>query len=166
MNRRSLSIEDLPPHLQAEARAQVVNGVALGPKSPLMKSAALPAKRRDLEGLAQRRVIAWANNNLTVWPELRWLFHVPNGGARSPRTAGMLKAAGVKPGVPDLLLPVARVRFVGFALELKSEEGSPPTAEQTDWLAHLAGEGWKTAVAFGADDAITRMVTYLRTGGF
>lgn len=41
----------------------------------------------------------------------RWLdingiqyFAVPNGGARSKATAGKLKATGVKPGIPDIII--------------------------------------------------------------
>ena len=49
-------------------------------------------------------------------------FHPPNGEARSARTGGKLKAMGVKPGVPDLVVvcPGGRVRF----LELKTTTGS------------------------------------------
>ena len=53
------------------------------------------------------------------WPELRWLFAVPNGGWRAKRTAAAMKAEGAKPGVPDYLLPVARGGFSGLAIELK-----------------------------------------------
>ena len=38
-------------------------------------------------------------------PELALLFAIPNGGARDPITGAMLKAEGVKRGVPDLFLP-------------------------------------------------------------
>ena len=58
---------------------------------------------------------------LNAAPDVIW-FHPPNGEARSARTGGKLKAMGVKPGVPDLVIvcPGGRVRF----LELKSPKGS------------------------------------------
>ena len=42
------------------------------------------------------------------WPELSLLFAVPNAGKRTPATANWLRAEGMKAGVPDLVLPVAR----------------------------------------------------------
>lgn len=42
------------------------------------------------------------------FPELALLYHVPNGGSRNKIEAARLRAQGVKSGVPDLCLPVAR----------------------------------------------------------
>ena len=42
------------------------------------------------------------------YPEAQLLFHVPNGGKRNAAEAAHLKRQGVKAGVPDLFLPVAR----------------------------------------------------------
>ena len=58
---------------------------------------------------------------LNAAPDVIW-FHPPNGEARSARTGGKLKAMGVKPGVPDLVvvLPGGHAHF----LELKSARGS------------------------------------------
>jgi hypothetical protein len=91
------------------------------------------------------------------WPELRWLFAVPNGGKRSRKTAADLKAEGVKPGVPDYLLPVPRGGAVGLALELKTATGRV-RPEQREWLAHLEAAGWQVAVVRGweAAWAVTR----------
>ena len=36
------------------------------------------------------------------------MFRIPNGGSRHPAEAARLKAQGVKAGVPDLCIPVAR----------------------------------------------------------
>lgn len=93
----------------------------------------------------------------TDWPELRWLFAVPNGGWRAKRTAAAMKAEGAKPGVPDYLLPVQRGGYVGLAIELKTATGRV-RPEQREWLALLAQQGWHTAVARGweAAWAVTR----------
>lgn len=97
-------------------------------------------------------------------PELRWFFHVPNGGARSKAAAGKLKAAGVRPGVPDYLLPVA-VRGVdfwrGLAIELKRTKGGAASSEQSDWLAHLDDEGWRVAICKGHAHAWREICEYL-----
>jgi len=51
--------------------------------------------------------------------ELKWLFHIPNGGKRgdTQRSAtiagGLLKAEGVKAGVHDIMWPLHRVSMEG-----------------------------------------------------
>ncbi len=68
------------------------------------------------ESAQQVALFCWASKPQTreQYPGLRWLHHIPNGGARgdSARSAAIvgarLKAEGVKPGVCDLFLPVPR----------------------------------------------------------
>lgn len=57
--------------------------------------------RRDLipsEEHEQRALAQWLDLNRILW------CHVPNGGQRSKAVAGKLRAAGVKAGVPDVLI--------------------------------------------------------------
>ena len=54
-------------------------------------------------------------------------FHPPNGGARSKAEAGIFKAMGVKPGVPDLII-IYRGRVV--AIELKAPGGTRSPAQK------------------------------------
>lgn len=54
------------------------------------------------EDSEQITLFAWAARMTGKYPELRWLYHVPNGGSRGPAEAGRFKAMGVKPGVPDV----------------------------------------------------------------
>ncbi|KAF1711078.1 nuclease [Pseudoxanthomonas kalamensis DSM 18571] len=95
------------------------------------------------------------------WPDLRWLHAVPNGGLRNKRVAAQLKAEGVRPGVPDYLLPVPRGPFVGLALELKRLHGGRVSREQHEWLAHLTSAGWATAVCHGWEAAWASVVDYM-----
>lgn len=46
-------------------------------------------------------------------------FHCPNGGARNKVVAAKLKWAGVKAGVPDILI-VWRQRLIGIELKAKT----------------------------------------------
>lgn len=85
-------------------------------------------------------------------PVLRRLLHVPNGGHRSKAVAGKLKAEGVKPGVPDYLLPVRRGEYVGLAVELKTRTGYA-SREQKDWIEHLREQGWRAEVCRGWEQA-------------
>ena len=72
----------------------------------------------------QIALMAWANDSETrkIYPELEWLFHIPNGGSRHKIEAGKLKAMGVKPGVPDLALLVPKGPYNGLFIELKNEK--------------------------------------------
>lgn len=54
----------------------------------------------------------------------RCCFHVPNGGSRNIIEAKQLKASGVVPGIPDILL-VWRGRIYGF--EFKTPIGTVST---------------------------------------
>lgn len=87
---------------------------------------------------------------------------VPNGGLRDPKAARMLKASGVQPGVPDLLVfdpPPKKPKFCGVAIEMKRTGATKSSLRpaQKQWLAALADRGWLTVVAFGAEDALRHL---------
>ena len=74
--------------------------------------------------------------------------HVPNGEKRSKRTGWVLKLAGVKPGVPDVLI----FTEPRTAIELKTEKGRVSKV-QREWLANLKAEGWQVFVAYSTEEA-------------
>ena len=76
------------------------------------------------------------------YPELKLLHHIPNGGKRDPIEAKHLKSQGVKSGVPDLSLPVARKNYHGLYIELKTETGRP-SDNQKWWIEELNGQQYK-----------------------
>ena len=119
--------------------------------------------RRRTEAQEQILLFNWARSTTRLIPELRLLFHIPNGGARDRRTGAGLKAQGLRPGVPDLCLPVARGAFHGLYIELKRSNGSTSdlSAAQKAWIQALNAEGYLAVVAFGADDAKHRIMEYL-----
>src|SRR4051812_39956800 len=59
----------------------------------------------DSEDSQQMALFAWAADNVGRYPQLAWLFAIPNGGSRHIAEAAKLVAAGVRSGVPDLMLP-------------------------------------------------------------
>ena len=73
----------------------------------------------EYEHQEQCALMDWARLSEKRYPELKWLFAVPNGGKRSKAVAGKLKASGVKPGVLDLNLPVRRGLFTSLWIEKK-----------------------------------------------
>ena len=93
-------------------------------------------------------------------PELGLLFHIPNGGGRSKREAGILKAMGVRPGVSDLFLPVPAGGKHGLWLELKALGGAIST-EQVSWLREMEKNGYSAFVCVGWKEARDRIVEYL-----
>ena len=64
--------------------------------------------RLDDESGHQEALFEWAAYHMDCMPELEYMHHIPNGGKRDKRTAVALKRQGVKAGVPDICLPVAR----------------------------------------------------------
>lgn len=88
------------------------------------------------EDTEQMGVIDWANWNTGRFPELKLLFHVPNGGKRNAAEAARFKAMGVKAGVPDLCLPVARGGYAGLYIEMKYGKNKT-TEKQEEWIHSL-----------------------------
>ena len=90
------------------------------------------------------------------------LFAIPNGGNRDAVTGAMLKAEGVRAGVPDLFLAVPRNGFAGLFVELKKPKGGRVSRSQTDMLAALSASGYKTAVCHGWEGAMACIAGYLQ----
>lgn len=96
---------------------------------------------------------------------LPMIFHIPNGGLRSPREAAKLKRMGVKSGVSDLFLPAPvtwynGVELHGFFLEMKFGQGSL-SENQIEFLARMEAEGYGTGTAFGASEGLALLMKYL-----
>lgn len=71
------------------------------------------------EDTEQINVVSWADWNMKRYPELKWLFHVPNGGSRNRMEAVKFKQMGVKAGVSDLCLPYPKGIYHGLFIEMK-----------------------------------------------
>lgn len=96
-------------------------------------------------------------------PELRLLFHVPNGGKRDKVVAARMKREGVKRGVPDICLPVARGEYHGLFIELKNGNMGRVSAAQRDWIHELDAQGYATAIARDWVEAARLILVYLGT---
>ena len=95
------------------------------------------------------------------WPELEYLYHVPNGGSRNRIEAANLKEEGVKAGVPDLELPAARGNYTGLHIELK-HGNNKVTADQDRFLKALRRMGRCAVVCYEAEPAIQVISEYMR----
>ena len=109
----------------------------------------------------QKAVIQWCILMEKRWPELEYLYHVPNGGSRNRIEAANLKEEGVKAGVPDLELPAARGNYTGLHIELK-HGNNKVTADQDRFLKALRRMGRCAVVCYEAEPAIQVISEYMR----
>lgn len=95
------------------------------------------------------------------WADVHWLFAVPNGGERDRIVAGRMKAEGVKSGVADLMLPVARGGYFGLFIEMKRHNGGTVSESQTKFLEFVGRGGYANTICYGVEPAIHAIKTYL-----
>lgn len=119
----------------------------------------IPCPDEDEEQIA---LMQWAAVMSGRYPELRLMYHIPNGGARSKPEAVRFKAMGVKKGVPDICLPVARGQFHGLYIELKRQRGGKASDEQKQWIEDLRGQGYAATVCKGWKQAAGTIEIYLK----
>ena len=104
----------------------------------------------------QIALMSWARK--TGDPRLDLLFHIPNGGFRRKQEAALLKASGVRSGVPDLCLPS---NGGCLWIELKAPDGRASMA-QSHWIGRLSQlSGHKCFVAYGWREAVQAIEAYL-----
>lgn len=113
------------------------------------------------EAQEQAALFEWAERMKGKYPELSLLFAIPNGGSRHPAEAKNLKAQGVKPGVPDLCLPVARGGYHALYIELKRRKGGRTSPGQEAWISALKEQGNAATICFGWEMAAHTIVAYL-----
>lgn len=115
----------------------------------------------------QAMVIAWADRNQDRHPELKWLHSSLNGifipapPSIRARIINHMKAEGMKKGIPDLFLPVARRDYHGLYIELKRSDGGKVRDEQSDFLDFVASQGYYGQVCCGYLEAKETLEWYL-----
>jgi len=119
-------------------------------------------RRKDAEAKEQIELIARFRK---AFPDVgALLIHIPNGGSRKNAFEGYrLKQQGVRAGVSDLFLPVARKGFHGLWLEFKA--AAPNTAavsaSQQEWLRLMQTQGYSAHVCAGVEHALSVLNQYL-----
>ena len=86
----------------------------------------------------QISLITWVKYMVHSIPELEMLFAIPNGGSRNIIEAANLKKSGVKSGVPDLFLSVAKSNLHGLYIEMKRPDGKGKLTESQKEFQKLA----------------------------
>lgn len=129
---------------------------------------AVRMKLQPQESQEQIAVMRWAASMTDRHPELSLLYAIPNagglkGGFKSNVALVMQsKRMGVRSGVPDLHLPVARGGYHGLWLELKRQIGGAVSTEQRWWHGELRKQGHHVEVCPGAEPAIVALADYLK----
>lgn len=108
-------------------------------------------------------LMQWCAISLKKYPQLRWLTHIPNGGARDLREGAKFKAMGVKRGFPDYFLayPKWGERYCGLFIEMKVGNNKT-SVEQDEWIKYLSEAGYKAVVCYGWIEARDKIEEYLK----
>jgi hypothetical protein len=112
------------------------------------------------ESVEQQCLFRWADFMAGQYPVLKLMHHIPNEGKRSRSTGARMKAEGLKPGFPDICLPVPVGKYHGLYIEMKAGKNTT-TQNQDDWLEALSGQGYFTAVCWGWEQAAVVVTKYL-----
>lgn len=96
--------------------------------------------------------------NTGRYPGLGLMYANPNWRPKEGERIHLAEE-GVKTGVPDIFLPVARGIFHGLFIEMK-EGKNKPTKDQKWYLDQLGKQGYMTVVAYGFEQAWDTIVYY------
>lgn len=113
------------------------------------------------ESRLQKSLILWANYSTNIYPELIWLYHIPNGKKRNVIDAVNLKKEGVKSGVADLCLPVPAHSYHGLYMETKYGKNDL-TKEQNDFKAFVTVNGYLFREWRSLEEGIAILKWYLQ----
>ena len=108
----------------------------------------------------QVNLFMWARYMENQIPELKFMFHIPNGEYRHINTAKRLKALGVKAGVPDIFLAFPWDGYHGLFIEMKAGKNKT-TPAQDEWIGRLCQAGYAVAVCYGWEAAKKEILDYL-----
>jgi hypothetical protein len=128
-------------------------------------------RRKHTEHDEQSALLKWAKLSEGKYPELRLLYAIPNAGKRPQKQnsktgkwyspgGNRLKEEGMKAGVPDLHLPVARRSCHGLWIEMKSANGKVSDAQKW-WILALREQGHRVEVCYSWNDARKVIEAYL-----
>lgn len=100
-------------------------------------------------------------------PELLWMHAIPNGvflhGNKIQRARQMarLKKQGLRPGVWDNFLPLARGKYHGLYIEMKVGKNKL-TDGQSKFGTYAVNQNYKCVVCYGVEQAIKAVEDYLK----
>ena len=122
-----------------------------------------PARKKSIDREGQEQAALLSEIELRYPQVFELIYHVPNGGHRHKLVAMKLKQQGVKAGIPDLVLPMARGGFFGLYIEFKATvDPAAVSASQAACIRRLNEQGYLAVVCRGHFDAMEQVRAYLR----
>lgn len=116
----------------------------------------------------QVALFQWSALETKNYPQLKWLYAVPNGFFASSGQKGKMKAEGLRDGVPDIMLPYPMYgkSYAGLYIEMKREiyrkrKDGGLSEDQIKWLAYLNEVGYKAVICYGWEEARDTILEYL-----
>jgi len=109
----------------------------------------------------QKKIIQWKFENISRFPELKYLTASLNGFIQGDTTVAFAKSQGMVVGEPDLRLQCARRGFHSIVIELKRLANGRVSTEQKEYIAWLNKEGNCAKVCKGHLEAIKLLEWYL-----
>ena len=145
-------------------KAQNAWALAFGKNQPFPKDnePLKPRKRPDyIESRYQQEVVLWWNRNCSRWvlPK-RALYAVPNAGKRGLVGGNRSQLEGLRAGVPDLQLDVARRGYHGLRIEMKQGAGKL-SEDQREHASFLLAQGYHVETHWTPESAIAAIEKYL-----
>ena len=116
------------------------------------------------EDTEQILFIQWCRLHEDVYPQLRWVHHIPNGGRRDAKEAAVLKQMGVKAGVSDIHFPYPSGRYIGMYIEMKYGTNLP-SKEQQEFMREMELVGHYCCICYSAAAAVRAVEEYMNLSG-
>jgi hypothetical protein len=123
------------------------------------------SRRNRIEHDHQVSFFSWLRLNEKKHGELRWFYAIPNGGRRDHGVAVSMFLEGVRAGVLDTHLPLARHGKAGLWIEFKAPGGAL-SKEQRGWIQALEAEGHEIHVVQDWIEAARITAAYLDLAEF
>ena len=114
-----------------------------------------------LETIEQQIFMNLVHAHVRQHPELALMFAVPNGARTGMRQAIKLHREGMRAGIPDICLPIARGGYVGWWGELKRKKTGYLSTQQKEIISALRVQGHWACWHRGADEMFADLLWYL-----
>lgn len=131
----------------------------------------------DSESSQQKALFLWAAQSVGKYPQLAYMFAVPNGFFATIAQKGKMKAEGLRNGVPDIFLPWAmrfcqqtydagEKKYAGCFIEMKIEKyrnrkNGGCSEEQIDFIQYAVTAGYYCKVCYNWMEARDTLIAYL-----
>ena len=109
------------------------------------------------EQIEQCKLFDWIRSRQDIKP---YAFHIANERQTTPQQGRILKRMGVRSGVSDIFIGLAKGRWHGLFLELKAGNNTP-TESQEQFMYDMASQGYYCIWCSGYEHARKSIEIYL-----